>query len=198
MIRTLIPIFAILVAIALFLTYIQPTFGEIGEVQEEAFQYKDAIDKAEQLRLLVQELTAERNNIPLADLERLEGLLPDSIDEISLLIDLDALATVHSMSLGSIQIQSEGDGDGGVGDIHDRFNETVSDENVSLDTPYRSLDISFTISGTYEEFRAFLADLERSLVLNEVINLQFGDSEEESDTQVYGMTIRFYALNQSI
>ena len=196
MIRALIPIFAVLIAVALFFTYIQPTFEEIGAIQDEAFEYKEAIDKAGELRRLVQELTATRNSIPLAELERLEALLPDSVDEISSLIDLDALAETHDVALGGLAIVN-GSGEVSLEDIQDEFENGSARSGQEGDIPYTSLSIGFNIAGSYDQFRAFLKDLERSLVLHEITELQFDATGEDEDGggQTYRFVVELYALN---
>ena len=63
----------------------------------------------------------------------------------------------------------------------------------SLESQYSTLTIGFSVTGTYDDFRAFLADVERSLVLMEVTDISF--SASEGDTIPFSVTVRLYSLN---
>ena len=190
MFRTLLPIFALIVAVALFFTYIRPTFEDVKIVQDETHQYEEAVDKAGQLQQRIDELKRQRNQIPIADLERVEALLPDDIDEVLVLIDLDALATEHNLILTNVVVDSGSIAGGG--GIHDRFKNADAPGAVSNE-PFSSLDIGFGISGSYDDFREFLSELERSLVLTDVVDLQF--AEDDGEFVNVALKTRFYSLN---
>lgn len=61
---------------------------------------------------------------------------------------------------------------------------------------YSTLEIGFSVEGTYDDFRAFLEDLERSLVLMEVTSVAFGSSE--GDSIPFSVTIRLHSLNPPV
>lgn len=199
MFKALTPIIGIIVAVGLFFTYVRPTFEDIKGIQDETAQYAQAIEKASELQQRINELKQRQNSIPLADLERLEAMLPDRVEEVTVLLDIDALATTHRLVLGDIKVGEEAkvasagqhspDGSGQPTD------ETglLEDPDAALRSQYTTLDMSFSVSGAYDDFRAFLAEIERSLVLMEITKIAFGASE--GDAVPFTVAIRLYSLN---
>lgn len=216
------PIIGILVAIGLFFSYVRPTFEEIKGIQSETAEYAQAVEKASALQARINELKARQSSIPLADLERLEAFLPDRVDEVAALIDLDALAGKHRLVLGDITV---GD-DEGKSTPGQAGNSPAATPRQTPATPapgpattqaaaampvsgadflqpgagtpseeYSALEIGFSVTGTYDDFRMFLDEIERSLVLMEVSKISF-TTGDEGDAGQFTMTVRLYALNE--
>lgn len=195
MFKTLTPILSVLVAIAIFFLYVRPEFEEIRLIQDEANEYREAVAKAAEFNQLLNSLLAKRNAIGARELERLEALLPDSTNQIRAVIDIEQLAEQHEVALGSISVQLDGvvdldvDAVGGddIADL-DRLNITRDDFETS--------DISFNITATYDQMKDFIQDLERSLVLMELMNLTF--ASQEGDLQEYNLTIRLFSVKSQL
>lgn len=200
MFRALLPIVGILIAVGLFFSYVQPTYRETQAVRAEAAQYTEAISHALELQRRVSDLKARQNSISLADLERLEALLPDEIDEVAFLVDLNALAGKHGLGLGDIRVVDSVDAESADAPSTrrgDTEEEALAPAEGGIDTAargkYRTLDVHFAVLGTYENFRSFLTDLERSLVLMDIFDLSFSQTEETE--AIYLMSVRLYSLN---
>ena len=185
MFKTLTPLLGMLIAVGLFFAYIRPTFGEIRAIQADAAQYTEAVAKAAELRERIAALSAERSAIALSDLERLTAFIPERVEDVRVLIDLDALARTHSLVLGDIKV--------------DTAEDSVNDADVSPGTPalreraeYAAHDITFSVTGVYEDFRSFLHDLERSLAFMEVTEISFESSE--GDAVAFTVGVRLYSL----
>lgn len=207
MFKLLTPIIGIVVALGLFFTYVQPTFQDVKAVQNETMQYAEAVNRASELQQRIAELRSQQSAIALSDLERLEAFLPDRINEVALLIDLDALATNSNLSLSEISVEKpeEEDSDAAAQALPTDAETDSSFEpvpefgntpNSALSGQYTTLDISFTVTGTYNDFREFLSNLEQSLVLMEVVKINFSDTE--GDLVPFDLTIRFYSLNAPV
>lgn len=193
MFRTLLPLFALIVAIAVFFTYIKPTFEYVKEVQDEAHEYAEAVNTAEQLRAKIEELIDARNNISQFDLERLEILLPDRIDEVEFLISLDSLARIHGMQLGNIGISS-GSSESPeevLGIETEERRGGVRTETQSDTIPF---DMGFVLTGTYDQFRSFLAALEQSLNFVEVRSIDFSGPQEQGGYTDFRISLRAFTL----
>lgn len=196
MFKALIPIIAVIGAVGLFFTYVQPTFSDIRVAQVEVEQYSEAVGQAEQLRTRIDELKMRMDSLTSEDLERLEALVPDVVDEVSLFVDIDALAQAHGIVLQNIKV---GKFELSVDEEHEEALAFLagSDPHAlsSQDNSYESLDIGFQISGTYESFRAFLSDLERSLSLMDVMKVHF--TVLEGDITEFELVIRVYSLSEN-
>lgn len=193
MFRTLLPLFALIVAIAVFFTYIKPTFEHVKVLEDEAAEYANAVEKAEVLRTALAELIEERNNISRFDLERLEIMLPDRIDEVEFLIALDSLAKTHGLQLSNIGITSGGaENPEEVLGIESEVRErSARGEKVGDTLPF---DIGFVVTGSYDQFRGFLSALEQSLNFVEVTGLTFSGSEGRETPMQFRVSLRAFTL----
>lgn len=200
MFKVLTPLAGILIAVGLFFTYIQPTFSDIRAIQDETAQYVEAAEKAAQLSRRVEQLTEAQRSIPVAQLERIEAMLPDRIDIVSVLIDIDALASGRGMIFSDIktgddiQEREAVRADTAIQGTDDDIDAAFADRAAGASTHYNTTLLGFTVAGTYDTFRAFLADLERSLVFMDIMNITF--SESEGDLVPFEIVVRLYSLNE--
>lgn len=190
---------AIVLSVALFFTYVRPMMKDIRAIQDETRDYAQAIERADALRARVNELVAQQNSFSTADLERLEALLPDVRDDVAFMLQVDALADDHNMLFSNIKVtdaeeiaeELKDEQDKGSADI----DPAAGTENTGA-MAYDISEVSFTVTGTYEEFRRFLADLERSLLLVDVVKLDF--KESEGDLVAFNLTVRTYSFKSGI
>lgn len=193
MFKTLTPLFALIVAVALYFTYIEPTMESIRVTDAETEEVQKNIDAAEQLRQRINELIADRNNIPQGDLGRLETFLPDRIDEVELLIAIDDLARSNNLQLSDIRVEnSTGESvEELLGNAPAGGRAQQREANASGYIPF---DMSFTISGTYDNARGFIEDLESSLQAIEVMQIAFEAPQDDPDVFDIAMSIRTFSL----
>lgn len=178
--RFLTPIILVIIAIVLFVTYINPTYGRIKEIRVEADQFDEALSRSQELIAVRDALLARYNAFPAEDLERLKKLLPDHVDNVRAILDIDNIAARYGMSLQDISIGESGLDEGADGSLGTDPNEPGS------------ITMSFSVDASYRSFVQFLADLENSLRLLDVTQVSFGASEEDRAT--YNVTARMYWL----
>ncbi len=196
MFKALTPIFAFIIAIGLVLTYVKPTFQAIGATQDEAKEYENAITRVQELRTELQRKIDQKKSFTPSQLERLEAMIPDNADEVSTILDIDTLARAHAMSVSGISVT----GEEASGSAQETENVAVDPNMKMIPTgstegipEYSSKEISFTLSGTYNDLRSFMDALEKSLVLYDITKMEFGASE--GDTATFSMAIRTYMFN---
>lgn len=177
--RTLGPIFLVGIAVALFVAYIDPTYQAVKELQAQAGQYDEALTQSTKLRKERDELLSKRNTFSTDNVRKLERLLPDNVDNIRLIIDIDNIASryglqVRNVALGdttsSSRNQTVGQGQGAVGNV----------------------ELGFSVGATYERFLAFLTDLEKSLRIVDVESIKLTPGTGDLDT--YTLQIKTYWL----
>ncbi len=183
--RTITPIFSIIIALLIFFFFAQPKFAEINATQNESLQYQNAAAKAQELNAELSAKLTEKRAYPVEALEKLDALVPESIDEIKILNDLNEIAKSHNMLFGNVSVSAadEFSNSEGVGEI---TAQTVNYADLI------TTDISFSLIGSYEQFKAFLNDIEQSLVMLEVLNISF--STGESALQQYEISARVFSL----
>lgn len=176
MISRIIPVVLILIATGLFFGYINPAYNEnIQMLRTQIDSYDKALLAAKNYHEKEKQLKKEREKIPDAALERIEAFLPNGVDNVQLILDLNALAERSGLTLSDFDISENRDG--GNGDAL----SLVADGQVE------SLDLSVTARGNYASFKAFLEGTQASLRMLDMIELTVADSE----TGVYTYQIKF-------
>lgn len=191
--QRLLPFIALLVAIGLFFLYVRPTYsGVIADTKQKIASYDSALAAADRFNQKEAQLTQAKAKISPDSLARLNEFLPDGVDNVQLILDLDALAARSGMTLSNFDIQNQ-DTSGNTSTAQGPSG-TIPQTGLSLsaNTPVDSLDLTFKGTGTYASFRTFLAGMENSLRPLDVMNLNV----QESGTGVYqyDMTVRIYWL----
>lgn len=186
----LFPVLLILLAVGLFLGYVNPTYtGSITTLSREIHDYDRALASAKQFKEKEVQLTAERNAISPEALSRLQAYLPDSVDNVQLILDLNSLAARSGVSLSNFEIEDSrpvsADASGGA---------IAESGALPLEQlgPTDSLRLSVTARGTYDSFRTFLGAIEGSLRPLDVVDLEVKDST--TGVYSYSVTFRLYWL----
>jgi len=181
------PLVALLVAVGIFFVYVNPTWsGPIAATKEEIALNDQALKAADQFAAQQNALAAARNAIDPANLARLSTLLPDSVDNVVLILDLNALAARSGFSLANIDVISNTAGGAGVSAPQGQGLPAAGTN------PVGSIDLSLSAVGTYAAMQAFLTGVERSARLLDVRDIVV----RGSDTGVYNyqMVLRLYWL----
>lgn len=178
MFKLLIPIIFILGSIASFMFYTNETYKETKLQNSELQNISGALDKAAQLRAIRDKLAFERNSITTADLIRINKMLPDSVENIGLLIEMNNIARDKGMDLVNPSIAESS----GVSD--------VGPDN----TKYGSIKMTFGVNTTYEQFIDFLNTIENSLRIVDVMDISFGAPDDRLGRANFNLTIQTYWL----
>ncbi len=179
--RFIISIILIIASISVFILVTNPLWKGTQGMRLESAQFDEALDRSKELIKLRDALLSTYNSFPTDDLGKLDTMIPDSVDTVRLIIDINSVATRHNMSLADIDI---GEPDSG----QDPSSQVIGPTNL----PYGTLPLSFVVSGTYSTFREFLADLERSLRLVDVSSVKFDTPDPKTDNTKYTVEIKTY------
>lgn len=186
------PLAALIIAFSIFFGYVSPTWsGSIASAREAIAFDDQALNAANQYTAQQNTLATARSAIDTADLARIAAFLPDSVDNVGLILDLNALAARSGLSLANIDVTANSSTDAG-------STRGSNSPNVAQGlpaagaNPIGSVDLSLSAVGTYSALKAFLIGVERSARLLDVRDLLI----KGSDTGVYNyqMTLRLYWL----
>jgi len=161
-------------SVTVFFAVIIPRYNVVKSDRAEIAAYNANLATAGQLQQSRDALIAQYNNIPKTDLDNIKTLLPDSVDNIRLIIQLDALATKNGLSslrqvdYNTDQVRSTG----ATTPAATTPNNSTTSPTVSQN-PYGEFIISFQTSGQYSNFMAFLSDLEQNLRLVDITDIEF-------------------------
>jgi Tfp pilus assembly protein PilO len=187
MIRTITPLFSIVVALVIFFFYAKPMFAEIKDTQGKTKQFEQAAEKAVELNATLASLVNKARSYREEDIERLTALVPPEINEVKILADLNEIARSHSMLFGNIDVSDVDDSS----PSNQPGTPVATPQKVAY-TDLVATTIGFSLIGTYEQFKDFLADIENSLVLLEVANITFDAGE--GNLQQYTVSVTAFSL----
>ena len=179
----ILPALALLVAVGIFFAYVGPTWnGPIAAAQAAIASDDQALAAANTYTAQQNQLLSERNAIDQADLARLANFLPDSVDNVGLILDLNALAARSGLSLTHVDVTPESAASG---------NASAGAGAAGAD-PVGSVDLSLSAAGTYASLKNFLAGVERSERLLDIWDLIVKGSD--TGVYTYQMKLRLYWL----
>lgn len=177
--KLLLPILFVAIAVGLFFGFVDPTYQRIQVLQEEETQFEQALSRSKELQQVRDQLLSRYNVIPQSDITRLEKLLPDNVDNVRLILDLDSIAARYGMRIRNVQLNT-GETRASRGQIGEG------------DADFQSVVMQFSVSGPYDTVRSFLEDLERSLRLVDITGVSF--SSNESGVYDFAVSIKTYWL----
>lgn len=190
MIRIFVSILCVAIAGGIFVIYTRPAYDRVTALQAENAQYDQALDKSKELQELKRSLLSRYNAFTPQDLDRLHKLLPDHVDNVRLVLDLDSMAARYGMALQNVIISNPADR------VDSR---TIVGAIGAGSEPYDSLTLRFATQGTYSSFVRFMEDLESSLriVDLEELGLELSSAQPPGGTEPiyrYTLTVRTYWL----
>jgi len=182
------PLILIVIAIGLFFGYVRPTWdGSIATSKAQIASYDSALAASARFTANEAALAEKRNQIPSDSLDRLTTFLPDGVNNVQLILDLNALANRSGMTLSNFTTSET---------PNDSTTNTTTSGALTSGTavsPVDSLTLSVTASGTYDAFRSFLAGIEQSLRPLDVETVSVTDSD--TGVYTYQLTLKFYWLH---
>jgi len=184
----ILPIFALFVAAMIFFGYVrQAWIGDISSIKAEIAKDDEALAAAAEYKAQQNELASARNAIDEESLGKLTTLLPDSVDNVGLILNLNALAARNGISLSNINVATNAQES-----VNPVIDPTTRNAGMETANPVSSVDISLSAIGSYASLQNFLHGLEKSLRLLDVREIKI----RGSDTGVYNynMILRIYWL----
>ncbi len=184
--RLLVPIILIIAAIGLFVVYTNPTYQASKALATKAASYDNALTKSQELRTERDKLLSKRNTFAPDDVQKIEEILPDNVDNIRLIIDINNIASRHGLSLSNVQIGNVGSG-------------AAASAAAALSAsagagPVGSVDIGFSVTTSYDTMLSFIQDIEHSLRLIDIQKLSFAAPGDTGNSS-YSFNIRTYWLH---
>ncbi len=177
--KIILPFIFIVLAIGIFFGYTNSHYQQLQAQRVVLDHIQEAQRNAAELAKKMDSLKAARNSIPTEDVDRLNLMLPDSVENVGLIIEINNFALKNG--LGYVK--------------NPQMNQGASGRTVAKgpdSQKYGSLAMTFNISGSYDQIQKFLQDLETYIRLVDVIGLSFtSNSQGRYD---YSVTIQTYWL----
>lgn len=184
MFKLLFPIVMIIAAIVGFFTFTKPMYVEAKANNARLEKISDAMKKAKQLSDIRDRLTEKYNQISRQDLDRIRKMLPDSVENIGLIIELNNIANSKGVELVSPTIS------GGTNGAAPTGATALSSDGKK----YGSIGMTFSVTTTYDKFITFLEELENSLRLVDITSLSFSSPDERTGISTFNVGLQTYWL----
>lgn len=181
-----------MVGIAMF---INPLYDEINVLKAQASSYDEALNNSKALENERDKLSKKYNSIDPDNLYRLSKLLPNNVDNIRLILEIEKIAAPYSMVLRDVK--------------YNTVDPTANQGGASQGMPaqeggaaqdYGSWDLEFSTQGTYANFISFVKSLEKNLRLVDIASVEFssvpivGQGQTSSNIYKYLFKIKTYWL----
>jgi len=171
MFRFITPIILIGVAVVGFLTFTNPIYKNISVLKAESASYNEALDNAKALENERDKLTNKFNSINPDNLAKLQKLLPESVDNIRLILEIEKIAAPFGMVLRDVKYDTLKKETGSA---------PVAIQNNEIDPmagkDFGTWSLEFSTSSSYSNFINFLKALEKNLRIVDVSSISFSSN----------------------
>ncbi|HMO78917.1 MAG TPA: type 4a pilus biogenesis protein PilO [Candidatus Paceibacterota bacterium] len=187
--KSLTPILLIIISAGLFFTFVDSTYEETKSLNAQIEINKETIELGNRLRDRQVEIENEYKNISSEERERMNKILPDAIDNVRLIVDINNLAKRIDFSASDFGIKITNINVVGEQNQNQTANQNNRQQSASNTSEIGTIQLSFTIEAGYESFKTFLEELERSLRIVDVVDFTIGSGRVVDTKQVYNYSI---------
>jgi Tfp pilus assembly protein PilO len=186
MIKTILSILFVLGSLGALFMYAMPTYQAMDISKRDIASIDRALSQTKQMQDMSRALQSRYNSIGAEELKRLEHLLPDHVDNVRLVLDLDSIAARYGMTMQNVQV---GKGESAEDQKNARPQGVIIGKKQSS---YESMSLQFVSEGTYRNFTSLVKDVESSLRIVDLVALQILPSSSVASQKgepVYRFTI---------
>ncbi len=149
--KVIAPFLFIAIAVGLFFTYLDPAYKAVQALQLQESRLDKALTDSKSLQEKRASLLKRYADFSDSDVARLNKLLPDNVDNVRLVIDIDSIGASYNLTVRDYSFSTA-----------DQGGEQNPADVLGI------ARLSFGVQGSYRDFKAFLFDLESSLRLVDI------------------------------
>ncbi len=185
------------ITIGVFFLFSDPLYKSIKDLKVQQATYDEALNNSKALENERDKLTAKYSTISPENLDKIKKFLPDGVDNIRLILEIEKIAAPYGMTLKDIQYNAaQKEEKEGASTIS---NEVNGRDQAAAANHFGSWDLGFSTTGTYSNFLNFMRDLESNLRIVDISAIQFSSASSSSGTSLsevyrYTFSIKTYWL----
>lgn len=160
----------IVLSVALYVTYTHGLWIDAQSIKSVNDQYASAIDSAQKLISVRDQVLKQYNSISADDRDKLDKMIPNTVDNIRLIIDLNNVALQHGISLKNVSATTK-PSSSNISPV------SASTGGISIPT-LDVVSVSFSVSAPYQQFISFLQAIESNLRIMDVTHLTVSASDK--------------------
>ncbi len=179
------PLILIAVSVIIFFTFIDPQYEELKKLNKQKKDNDNMLELSQELQRRRDLLQASYNNIGIDDRRQLEKLLPDTVDNVRLVLDINNIAEKYGISIQNIDVSKDA--------VNvDKTTNTAVSSSVERAIDIGTIRLGFTVTSTYEVFINFMRDLEETLRIVDIKSLNI--RQGQGNFMTYEVIIDTYWL----
>jgi Tfp pilus assembly protein PilO len=204
MTQFILPIFLVLAAVGVFFGFTKKELATTKDLKAQVVEYQKAVDKSAELLKIRDGLLDKRNKIQDTDLSRLSILMPNDVNSTKLVLEIQNLATnTHKLAFenpkydpnkkvtGDVKIAAPASTDA-ASDAKTTPKTTTPRDATQAQKDYGTFELEFTVIGPYDNFINFISDLEKSLRIVDISQVDI--TPKEGSNLKYVVKIQTYWL----
>jgi Tfp pilus assembly protein PilO len=186
MMRFIMPVILIGISLAVFFVFTNSIYSEVTLLPAQVASYTEALDNSKALENERDKLTAKYNAINPDNLIKLEKLLPENVDNIRLILEIEKIASPYGMALKDVKYSTTDTATTAAAAATAAAATTaVQGGGAAGPAPkdYGIFDLEFSVSGNYNDFINFTKNLESNLRIVDISSITFSsDTNTNTNT----------------
>lgn len=174
--RILFPAILIIVSLLVGVFYIRPLVGDMEKVRGKQKQIDAAFEKLDSISDMVEGIKSDIRDIDGNKLKKLALIVPGDVDEVRYLDMVNAIIVSHGLRPSGLSIS-------GLDEEEVARGPVPADDGVpggSGEASIRPFDVEFSVAATYGQFKALMADIERSIIIFDDAQITLSGAEVAS------------------
>lgn len=160
-------------AIAMGFIWIRPEWLEISSLRKETLSYQETLNNLQAIQNLRDKFLNDYNSVSEADKQKLIKMLPSSVNEGEILVMLEDLIKSNGLSLKTVNFEKKSKSQTAI---------VLAEQKK----PYQPSVLAMEFFGSYEAFKNFLKNLEKSLLVFEINEISFGVGQKTKEGKETG------------
>lgn len=149
------PFILIALAVVIFFAFIDPQNKEVQALLKQKQDNDTMLGLAQDLQDKRKILDDAYGNITVEERQRLIKLLPDTVDNVRLMRDINNIAEQRGLLIRNIAVTREGE------KKENTQRNTITSVDATSDVG--TITLSFSVTSPYDKFISFMKDLEQAL-----------------------------------
>lgn len=170
MTRFILPIILIAIAVSGFFVFTNPIYTKIADLRTQVASYNEALSNSKALENERDKLTAKYNTESPDNLDKIKKLLPENIDNIRLILEIEKIASPYGMTLKNVKYDTA---DAATATTPASGTPSGGVPTAVVPKDYGVWHLSFSTGGTYNNFINFTRDLESNLRVVDIESVAF-------------------------
>ncbi len=181
---------------------VDPVYKDISADKDQVASYNEALNNSKALETERDSLATKYSMFHPDDLSKLQKLLPDNVDNIRLILEIENVASPYGMVLKDVKYDtSNADANTTTATTTSQTTVTKQSNKTAITNNYGIWNLEFSTQGTYNNFVKFMKDLENNLRIVDISSIQFSSKTANTglnpslpEVYKYNIKIRTYWL----